>query len=215
MELFSYFADVFKTGIWEELKEFTDPELKRLAKAIPDAVLASRANSTTAKYLGAFKRWKAWATDHKLPVFPVKVAHLVVYLQFVSETTKSKAALDVVFNAIAWVHSVGGRASPTKDAIVAATLKGLQRKHAKPVNKKKPITTEMLQAITDEAVRTKSLSDLRLAAACLLAYSAFLRFDELSRIKPADITFHDSWISIKIHKSKIDQLRKGEEVIHR
>ena len=36
--------------------------------------------------------------------------------------------IDVVFNAIAWVHSVGDKASPTKDTIVAATLKGLQRK---------------------------------------------------------------------------------------
>lgn len=48
-------ADVFSTGIWEDLEEFTDPELKRLAKAIPDAVLSSRASSTTTKYLGAFK----------------------------------------------------------------------------------------------------------------------------------------------------------------
>ena len=48
-------TDVFSTGIWEELDEFTDPELKRLAKAIPDAVLGSRASSTTIKYLGAFK----------------------------------------------------------------------------------------------------------------------------------------------------------------
>ena len=42
-------TDVFSTGIWEELDEFTDPELKRLAKAIPDAVLGSRASSTTTK----------------------------------------------------------------------------------------------------------------------------------------------------------------------
>ena len=96
---------------------------------------------------------------------------------------------------------------------MAATLKGLQRRYAKPVTKKKPFTVEMLQAIADEAAKTKSLSDLRLGTACLLAYSAFLRFDELRRIRPADITFHKDWISIKIHKSKVDQLRKGEEVI--
>ena len=70
------------TEIWEELNEFTDPKLKRLAKATPGAVLGSRAGSTTTKYLGAFKRWKAWARSHKLPVFPVKAAHLVVYLQY-------------------------------------------------------------------------------------------------------------------------------------
>ena len=50
-----YSTDVFSTVIWEELDEFTDPELKRLAKAILDAVLGSRVNSTTTKYLGAFE----------------------------------------------------------------------------------------------------------------------------------------------------------------
>ena len=53
--LFLYLADVLATEIWEELDEFTDLELRRLAKAVPDAVLGSKANSTTAKYLGAFK----------------------------------------------------------------------------------------------------------------------------------------------------------------
>ena len=206
-------TDIFSTGIWEELDEFTDPELKRLAKAIPDAVLGSRVSSTTTKYLGAFKQWKSWARDHKLPVFPVKAAHLVVYLQYVSEVTRSKAALDDAFNAIAWAHSVGGKASPTKEAFVAATLKRLQRRHTKPVTKKKPFTIEMLQAIAAEATKTKSLSDLRVATTCLLAYSAFLRFDEPRRIRPADITFHEGWIAIKIHKSKVDQLRKEEKVI--
>lgn len=166
-------TDVLTTGIWEELDEFTDPELRQLAKGIPDAVLGSRADSTTTKYLGAFKRWRTWARSHKLPVFPVKAAHLVVYLQHISEATESKAALELVFNATAWVHSIGGKASPTKEAFVAETLKGLQRKHAKPVIKKKPFTTDMLRAIAEDAVKTKTLSDLRLGTVCLLAYAAF------------------------------------------
>ena len=64
-----------------------------------------------------------------------------------------------------------------------------------------------------EATKTKSLLDLCLATGCFLAYSAFQRFDELRRVRPADITFHDVWILIKIHKSKVDHFRKGEEVI--
>ena len=84
--LFLYLADVLATEIWEEFNKFTDLELRQLAKAVPDAVLGSKANSTTTKYLGAFKRWKAWTKDHKLQVFPVKPAHLVVYLQHVRES---------------------------------------------------------------------------------------------------------------------------------
>ena len=34
-----------------------DPELRRLAMALLETVLKSRADSTTKKYLGAFQRW--------------------------------------------------------------------------------------------------------------------------------------------------------------
>ena len=74
---------------------------------------------------------------------------------------------------------------------MAATLKGLQGRHINPVTKKKPLTIEMLQAIAGEAANTKSWSDLCLVMAYLLAYSAFLRFSELRRIRPVDITFHE------------------------
>ena len=118
--------------------------------------------------------------------------------------SSSPGGMDLVFNAIAWIHSIGGKASPTKEAFVVATLKGLQRKHAKPVIKKKPFTTDMLRDISEDAAKTKSLSVLCLGTACLLAYSAFLRFDEFIRIRPADITFSEGWISIKIDKSEMD-----------
>ena len=97
---------------------------------------------------------------------------------------------------------------------MAATLKGLpRRRRRRSVNKQKPFIIEMLQAIVEQAANIKSLLDLCLGTACLLAYSAFLRFDESRRIIPVDITFHEDWISINIHISNLDQLRKGEEVI--
>ena len=65
---------------------------------------------------------------------------------------------------------MSGKVSPTKELFMATTLRELQRKHAKLVTKKKPFTTEMLRAIVDKAERTKSLSDLRLATACLLLF---------------------------------------------
>ena len=128
-----HFADVLATGIWQELDKFTDPQLRQLARVVHEADLGSKADSTTAKYLGALKHWKAWAKDHKLPVFPVKLAHFMVYLQHINETTKSKAALDVVFNAIVWAHAMGHQSK--NYLTVSATLHRLQRNHANPVAK--------------------------------------------------------------------------------
>ena len=46
---------MFKEGPWSVLRELDDPDLRRLADALRETVLKSRADSTIKKYLGAFK----------------------------------------------------------------------------------------------------------------------------------------------------------------
>ena len=65
---------------------------------------------------------------------------------------------------------------------VRSTLEGFQRTLAKPV-KKMPMTVDMLAMIVQNALKTDSLSDVRLATACLLSYAGFLRFNELIRLR--------------------------------
>ena len=59
----------------------SDPELRQLAEVLPSTLLQSRADSTTKKYLGAFKRWRLCAMEHKLPVFSAVAHHIVLYMQ--------------------------------------------------------------------------------------------------------------------------------------
>ena len=65
------------------------------------------------------------------------------------------------------MHSSAGLASSSSHPFVKSTLLGLQRSYAKPVVKKEPLTAEMLEKIVDNADQSGSLSDLRLATACL------------------------------------------------
>ena len=44
-------------------------------------------------------------------------------------------------------------------------------------------------------------------------FAGFFRIEEVLHIKYGDITFHDTYIAIKVDRSKIDQLRKGNEVL--
>ena len=46
-----------------------------------------------------------------------------------------------------------------------------------------------------------------------LAFSGFLRFLELSLIRPKDIMFGERFISVFIEKSKADQLKEGQSVV--
>ena len=88
----------------------------------------------------------------------------------------------------------------------------MQRILAKPTVKKELVTAEMLEDMVKDANRSNSLADLRLTTALLLAYTGFLRFNELVNIRPCDIPWHEGMIIIHLPRSKTDQLRKGDEV---
>ena len=114
---------------------------------------------------------------------------------------------------MSWLHSSAGLAPPLADPFVKATLEGLQRSLAKPVVKKEPITVETLEAIVRDAEGSGTLSDLRLATACLLGFSGFLRFSELINLRPCDFQVSDEMMTIKIRHSKTDQWRQGDDIL--
>ena len=72
---------------------------------------------------------------------------------------------------------------------------------------------QMLEAIVKDADRSGTLLDLRLATACLLGFSGFLRFSELINLRPCDFTVSDDMMKIKILHSKTDQRRQGDEIL--
>ena len=127
--------------------DLNNMDLQRLAEALPSSVLHCKATTTTKKYLGAFRRWKIWATEHNLQVFPVEGVHIALYLQHLAETKCSKSAVEEAINGLAWAHSMAGIPSLTVSPIVQTILEGLKQSLAKPVNKKSPFTVEMLKAI--------------------------------------------------------------------
>lgn len=211
--LSSFTVEVLQHGEWSLLAELEDPELIRLANQLPATLLQSRASSSTKKYAGAFKRWKAWASSHHLPTFPTQTHHVALYLQHLAEQTKSKSAAEEAVNALAWVHGLAGINSPTNNPVVQKTLQGLKRTLAKPVQKKKPITKGMIENIVADTNSHPSLANIRLATACLLAFSGFLRFDELIHIRACDITIDGVMAKIHIPRSKTDQFRQSSEVV--
>ena len=94
-----------------------------------------------------------------------------------------------------------------------ATLSGLQRKLAKPKIRKEPITTDMLATLVDSLGSAHTLVDIRLAAMSLLAFSAFLRYDELAKLRCCDIRFAAQNMSVHITSRKTGQYREGASVL--
>ena len=71
--------------------------------------------------------------------------------------------------------------------------------------KKAPVTLVMLAKLCESIGRGASLTDVCTAAMCLLAYTAFLRFDELVKLRACDIVFEKEQMIVKITSSKNDQ----------
>ena len=207
-------AGVFTSGAWALLSNLEDPELRRLAQALPATVLRSRADSTTKKYLGAYKRWKTWAYARQgVPSFPVQELHLVLHMQHLSESTESKAAVEEAVHALSWLHGVAGLQPLGGSPLVKATLEGLRRILAKPKVRKEPVTADMLKVMVEAAGPAPSLTEVRLLAVCLVAFAGFMRCDELIKLKCEDITFNTESMVIRIVSSETDQYREGSSLV--
>ena len=192
--------------MWPLFKELEDPQLLELARYLPNTVLHSKASITAKKYLGAIRRWKQWASNHSIKPFPATSSNVALYLQHIGETSKSKAAVEEAVHAMVWLHNAAGVPSPTANPFVTLILEGLR-------NKKAPIVTEILSAMAKDTMENQTLTSVRLTSACLLAYAGFLRFNELHKLRPTDLTIDSEKLLIKIRQSKTDQFRKGDEVL--
>ena len=119
-------------GMWPLLSNLEDPELRRLAQALPATVLKSRADSTSKKYLGTctYRRWKVWADARQgVPSFPVKQVHLVLYMQHLSESTGSKAAVEEAYSACSLMVAWAGRAAAIGGITISANHLGMFKMH--------------------------------------------------------------------------------------
>ena len=212
MMLFS--PDILAAGVWPLMSNLEDPELQRLAAALPDTVLRGKADSTTKKYLGAFRRWKLWAEARQgVPSFPAQDTHIALYLQHLSESVESTSAIEEAVNVLSWLHQAAGLQPVSGAPLVQAALAGFRRILAKPKVRKEPVTAEMLKSMVDSAGPEPSLSEIRLLVVCLLAFAGFLRCEEVLKLECADVEFNTEGLVLKIVSSKTDQFREGAALV--
>ena len=183
-------TDTLASGVWCELADLQDPELRRLTKSLPDTVMHSRADSTIKKYMYAFQRWKAWAAErHEVTVLPLQEVDFALYLKHLGEVSSSKSAVEEAVNAFSWVLQISGLRAISESPFVRATVSGLQRKLAKAKLRKETVTVDILSALVDSFGQFPTLTDIRLAAIALLSFAALLRYDEVAKLRCCDITF--------------------------
>ena len=111
-----YFADVFSSTMWSDLRAAVpqgSSVLQSLASSLPDVALASRAPSTSSKYFSSYNRWRSWAREHGLTVFPASPFHFAIYLRHLMTEAKTASPLESAVHSITWFHQLGGETSPS------------------------------------------------------------------------------------------------------
>ena len=203
--------DVFSHGIWPEIKDIQDPELRDLAESLPLVVLHGKAPATVKKYAGAFSRWRRWtATKSSLQAFPAKPFQVALYLCFLSKSAKTSAPVQEAVNALSWAHQLAVVEDPTDHPLVKQVLAGAKRMLAHKTCKKEPITPDILQKLYDTfETKDADLSIIRTMAICLLGFAGFFRFSELATLKECDITFMRAiWRSL-LNPARLTSSEKG------
>ena len=124
-------------------------KLGSLARSIPNLVHLSLANNTNKKYDSYFCRFGKWCSDHSLNYMPVKPSVVCLYLSSLVVQCVSTSDLDSAFYSIKRFHDVSLKCNPCEDKLVKMCYEGSKRILSKPINKKQPITLEMLHKIVD------------------------------------------------------------------
>ena len=203
--------------MWTNFREAVaqnDVALSLLVVSLPGVVLASRAPSTSAKYTASYNRWKSWARSHSLIAFPASPFEFALYLRFLMIDAKTASLLESAVHSTAWMHLLGGKPSPSDHPLMKNVLAGAQCMLAHRTSKKEPITISQLEhLVASKADPMASLCNIRSAVICILAFAAFLRFDELAKLNRSDVVIDCGYLKLFIESSKTDQSRDGAWVV--
>lgn len=168
-------------------------------------LLAGRASSTQQKYMYAFKAFKRFAVARKFPVLPTTHMHVAVYVTDLLTKKRSASVVSNAVYALKWAHKVSGFEDPTVNTIVTSLLESGRRKFGRPTVKKDVVTSDVIISLCSTYAGSSDLLVVRNLCMIVVAFSAFLRYDELCHVKISDLTFEDGYFTIMIRKAKTDQ----------
>ena len=113
------------------------------------------------------------------------------------QDAKTVAPLKTALYSIEWIHRLAGETSLGSHPLLEEIMTAPNRMLAHKTKKKDPITLSQLECLVrDKASTSASLMDIRSVAAALLAFAAFLRFDELVSLHISDIYFKDNYMDM-------------------
>ena len=195
-----------------KIAHLKDLELRKFAAGLPLRTFEAKAPSTTERtLLECFQKFREQSSPYnEVACLPSDEISVALYLKSLIQGGSPYSSLESACYGINWAHNLYGFQSPCDSKLVKNVLEAAKRGLAKPVSKKEPVTPAMILDICNRfAGPNANLSDLRLATICVTAYTAFLSYNKLARLRCCDVSFCDSLVKIYVYKSKTDVYRDG------
>ena len=221
--IYTGYLFVFSICAGLNLKDVIDEEVHRsglndgafegLSTKMAGFLVASKSDNTNKKYYIYFTKWERFISEKGGSAIPASPIHIALYLTELMDKHSSNSVISTTVYSIKWAHSLKNLPDPTNNLFVKNLLEASKRTLSKRVIKKEPITSETLVALCAKYSESTDVIVIRDLCMILVAYSAFLRFDEMINLHCNDITFYENHFSIFIRKSKIDQYRHGDEIV--
>lgn len=195
------------------MRNHGEGDLAALARNIPSLIDASKSNATLRKYKSYFSKFESWCSINKLSSFPATPATVSLYISHLVQCKSSSSILSSVFYAVQWYHDKNLFPNPCSDKLVKLTLEGALRTLSKTlINKKQPITSNIISRVFSAKNNVADLSHLRTRLLFVLGFAEFFRAGELCNIRRSDITCCDTHMDIKVRCSMTDVYRRGNIV---
>ena len=176
-------------------------------------LLSSKSDSTVKKYNYSFQAWKKYCEVNNYSFLPGAPIIMALYLSGLKTSTGSYHTVNGAFYGIKWAHQMNGLVDPTDNSFVKNILESAKRTDKPPCRKKDPVTSDIIIELCDRLRESQDLCTVRNLCMITLAYSGFLRFNELSNIRCKDLSLQDDYLKLNIPKSKTDQYRHGCEIL--
>lgn len=188
-------------------------ERKKTADRMAKYILNSKSDNTNKKYFSNFKRFDSFCKLKGYCSKPANDIHVAMYLTYLLDESVSYSVISAAYYSIKWVHTMNDFRDPTESGFVKHLIGAAKRLRSTPIKKKDIIDNDMLKHLCDIYKNSEDIADLRDLSMILVGYAGFLRFDEISELKCSDVNFQDSFLVLKIRKSKTDMYRQGDEVL--
>lgn len=186
------------------------------ASSLPGLLKETRALNTHISYKRGFNRWCKWIRANGLAIgdaLPAKAFHVALYLASLIQSANTPSPIVNAFYSIKYYHDLFDFNSPTDSRLVCNVFEAAKRRLSKPVNKKEPMTVDLLQKMYSSMFQTRNVMNQRFICICLISYAGFLRSAEVLKLRRSDICIYSNYMSIFVESSKTDKFREGAWVL--